>query len=145
MNSRHITHCRSDNVPGVHNTAILYPKYFYVLLQRSGYLSVFLYYISPSSTILPVFPEPQRSPGAAFRASGESTGRKLSNFLYFFAQYRQDFFIVSHNSVICPLKYFCLGIRIYRNHCISSRYTCKMLNSSRNSNGKIYPRADRFA
>ena len=52
MNSRHITHCRSDNVPGVHNTAILYPKYFYVLLQRSGYLSVFLYYISLSLTLL---------------------------------------------------------------------------------------------
>ena len=76
MKSRHITHCRSDNVPGVHNTAILYPKYFYVLLQRSGYLSVFLYYISLSLTILPVFPKPQGSPGAAFRCHVVKYGEK---------------------------------------------------------------------
>ena len=68
MNSRHITHCRSDNVPGVHNTAILYPKYFYVLLQRSGYLSVFLYYISLSLTLL-------HHPPCISRASGKPRGR----------------------------------------------------------------------
>ena len=68
MNSRHITHCRSDNVPGVHNTAILYPKYFYVLLQRSGYLSVFLYYISLSLTLL-------HHPPCIFGASGKPRGR----------------------------------------------------------------------
>lgn len=68
MNSRHITHCRSDNVPGVHNTAILYPKYFYVLLQRSGYLSVFLYYISLSLTLL-------HHPPCISGASGKPRGR----------------------------------------------------------------------
>ena len=68
MNSRHITHCRSDNVPGVHNTAILYPKYFYVLLQRSGYLSVFLYYISLS--LIPLLHLP-----CIFGASGKPRGR----------------------------------------------------------------------
>lgn len=68
MNSRHITHCRSDNVPGVHNTAILYPKYFCVLLQRSGYLSVFLYYISLS--LIPLLRPPCIS-----GASGKPRGR----------------------------------------------------------------------
>lgn len=86
MNSRHITHCRSDNVPGVHNTAILYPKYFYVLLQRSGYLSVF-YHISlfifnpppPSS----LYFRSLREALTAFRAWGKY-GEKLIKFSLFF-------------------------------------------------------------
>ena len=46
----------------------LYPKYFYVLLQRSGYLSVFLYYISLSLTLL-------HHPPCISGASGKPRGR----------------------------------------------------------------------